>query len=56
MLVSDKLTGGQGSFTSSLVLLVALPGLGYLWDPVPVDACVRLLLVLFTLVLRFKSG
>lgn len=56
MVVSDKLAGGCGSYVSSLVLLVALPGVCYLLEPVPADACIRLFLALFVLVLRFICG
>lgn len=47
-----NLLEAEGVTPPSLVLLVALPGLDYLLEPVPADACV--FLALFTVVL--KSG
>ena len=40
----------------SLVLLVAVPPLCCLLEPVSADACVRLFLASFALLVRFKSG
>lgn len=46
----------EGVVLPSLVLLVAVPPLDYLFEPLSTGACVRLFLASFALVVRFKSG